>query len=122
MKHNKDLLHNCIKPNKMNYMNKISKIYDLVLAHISLPDFVEYFLGEAVYILNDSLKNSKKSHTNEDNQAIKMLNTRMSWKLEDFKRVCMRIYEQSDEEDLKTFMKIELPALNRWRSNSVKLE
>lgn len=105
---NKDLIKKSLKPNKWNFMNKISYIYDLLLAKIKLPDFVEYFLGDALYKVKVQQRESAKKDTLDE----------FDWKLDDFKRECTNLYSNSEEEDLKQFMEIDLPSLNRWGNHS----
>lgn len=38
MLRNQDLIKGVLKPNRINYLNKISEIYDLVLANAKLPE------------------------------------------------------------------------------------
>ena len=85
-------------------MNKISYIYDLVLAKVKLPDFVEYFLGDALYKVKAQQRNDSLDS--------------FDWKLDDFKRECTNLYTSSEEEDLKHFMEVDLPSLNRWGNHS----
>lgn len=37
---NRELLKASLKPNKVNFMNRVSNIYDLVLSKVMLPQFI----------------------------------------------------------------------------------
>lgn len=45
-------------------MNRVSNVYDLMISNVMLPQFVEYFLGEAIYAMGKHDKN----HTQNSNQ------------------------------------------------------
>ena len=82
---NRDLIKKSLKPNKWNFMNKISYIYDLLLAKVKLPDFVEYFLGNALYKVKAQQRESIKNDNFDS----------FDWKLDDFKRECTNLYSNS---------------------------
>lgn len=48
-------------------MARASNVYDLLISKVMLPQFIEYFLGEALYVVN---KNSKNSSTNNRIESI----------------------------------------------------
>lgn len=48
---NKELLKSSLKPNRINFMSRVSDVYDLVIAKTPLPQFIEYFLGEALFMV-----------------------------------------------------------------------
>lgn len=72
---NKDLIKKVLKPNRWNFMNKISYIHDLMIAKIELPEFIEYFLGDALYKLRKNEESSRFKASDE-----------FDWKLDQFKR------------------------------------
>lgn len=74
---NKDLLKASLKPSRVNFMNRVSNVYDLVVSRVILPQFVEYFLGEALYVIN---KNKLEA---SGNTALSY-----DWKLDEFKKIC----------------------------------
>lgn len=102
---NKQLIKCSLKPNRLNFMSRVSNVYDLLVSKTSLPQFIEYFLGQALFIIR---KESQISFGNDEKHY--------DWKLEEFKKICEGIYENSEEEDLKHFMSLSLPSISRWTS------
>lgn len=74
---NRELIRTSLKPNKVNFMNRVSTVYDLILSKVMLPQFVEYFLGQALYVIRENI-----------NQLNKTQERFYDWKLDEFKQIC----------------------------------
>lgn len=55
----------------MNFLNKASMVYELAISGVKLPQFIDYFLGEALYLVYKSSR--------------QLGNSTYDWRLEEFK-------------------------------------
>ena len=59
-------------------------MYELALSATKLPQFIDYFLGEALYLVYKSSRQTQSGSAYD-------------WKLEEFKEICANIYNNSEE-------------------------